>query len=70
MALKKGTKRFKHIVTEEVKYFKNTPDPEFWIKVGTPGSVDWRWIHNATEERFVRKDDPLTEGFTLGRIKI
>ena len=70
MALKKGTKRYKHIVTEEVKYFKNAPDPEMWVKVGTPGSVDWRWIHNATEERFVRKDDDLPEGFTLGRLKI
>ena len=70
MAIARGAKRYKHIVTEEVKYFKNAPDPEMWIKVGTPGSVDWRWIHNATEERFVRKDDELPEGFTLGRLKI
>lgn len=70
MAVKRGTKRYMHRITEEVKYFLNEPDPEKWVKVGTPGSTNWRWIHNATEERFVRRDEPLPEGFTLGRLKI
>ena len=70
MALSRGARRYKHKVTEEVKYFKNAPDPEMWDKVGTVGSKDWRWIHNATEERFVKKTDVIPNGFTLGRLKI
>ena len=37
-ALPKGTKRYKHRVTEEIRYFKNAPNLEKWVKVGTPGS--------------------------------
>ena len=70
MAIGKGSKRYQHKVTEEIKYFKNEPNLDVWIKVGTPGSVNWKWIHNATEERYVRKEEPLPEGFALGRIKI
>jgi hypothetical protein len=70
MAITRGAKRYQHKVTEEIKYFRNEPDLEMWNKVGTPGSKDWRWIHNANEERFVRKSDPVPEGFTLGRLKI
>ena len=40
-----------------------------WSKVGTPGSKNWCWITNLTEERFVKKTDPIPAGFTLGRLK-
>ena len=69
MAIQKGTKRYQHTITGEVRYFKNHPDPEMWMKVGTPGSKNWRWIHNTIEERFVHKEEPIPEGFQLGRIK-
>ena len=69
MAVPKGTKRYRHRVTEEVRYFRNPPSPEVWDKAGTPGSKNWRWIHNATEERYVRRDDMVPEGFSLGRLK-
>ena len=70
MAIGKGSKRYQHKVTEDVKYFKNEPDLNMWIKVGTPGSVNWKWINNTVEERYVKKDVELPEGFSLGRIKI
>jgi hypothetical protein len=69
MAMPKGTKRFRHKITEEVRYFKNPPNPEHWDKVGTVGSKNWCWIHNATEERYVRKSDPIPEGYSLGRLR-
>ena len=69
MAIGKGSKRYQHKVTEEVKYFKNEPDLNMWNKVGTPGSVNWKWINNTVEERYVKKDVELPEGFSLGRIK-
>ena len=69
MAVAKGTKRYQHSVTGEVRYFKSTPNPELWMKVGTAGSKNWRWINNTVEEKFVRKDEPIPEGFELGRIK-
>ena len=69
MAVPKGTKRYRHRVTEEVRYFRNPPNPEVWDKAGTAGSKNWRWIHNATEEQYVKKDAPLPEGYSLGRLR-
>ena len=69
MAVQKGTKRYQHNITGEVKYFKSPPPITSWSKVGTPGSKNWRWIHNSTEEKFVLKSDPIPEGFQLGRIR-
>ena len=69
MALPKGTKRFQHNETGEVRYFRNPPNSKFWTKVGTPGSKDWRWVHNVLEERFIHREEPIPEGFTLGRLK-
>ena len=68
MALQRGTKRYQHEETGEVRYFK-TPPSSLWFKVGTKGSKDWRWINNTVEERFVLKTEPIPEGFQLGRIK-
>ena len=70
MPVPKGTKRFQHNITCEVRYFRNPPNLESWSKVGTPGSKNWCWIHNSTEERFVRRDEPIPEGFQLGRVKV
>lgn len=69
MALPKGTKRYKHKETGEVRYFRNPPNLEKWDKVGTPGSKNWKWISNSTEERYVDSDTIIPEGFVLGRIK-
>ena len=69
MALPKGTKRYQHKETGEVRYFRNPPNLQFWCKIGTPGSKNWCWINNSTEERFVKKSEPIPSGFTLGRIK-
>ena len=69
MAVPKGTKRYQHNITGEVRYFRNPPNLESWTKVGTPGSKNWRWINNGVEERFVRKDEELPAGYTLGRVK-
>ena len=69
MAVPKGTKRYQHKVTEEVRYFRNPPNMDFWNKVGTPGSKNWKWIHNATEERYVRRDEVVPEGYLLGRLR-
>ena len=69
MALPKGTKRFKHKITGEVRYFKNPPNLEKWDKIGTPGSKNCRWINNTIEERFVHGEEPIPEGFQLGRVR-
>ena len=69
MAIAKGTKRYQHNVTKEVRYFKNPPNLEAWSKVGTAGSKNWCWINNTVEEKFVKKSDPIPEGFSLGRVK-
>lgn len=69
MPLQKGTRRYKHNVTGEVRYFKSDPNPENWTKIGTPGSRNWKWIHNAIEERFIHQTEPIPEGFVPGRIK-
>ena len=69
MALPKGTKRYKHKMTGEIRYFKNPPNLERWDKIGTPGSKNWRWINNTIEERFVHKEEPIPEGFQLGRVR-
>ena len=61
MPVPKGTKRFQHNVTGEVRYFRNPPNLESWSKVGTPGSKDWCWINNSTEERFVKRGEPLPD---------
>lgn len=69
MALPRGTKRYKHIITGEVRYFRNAPAADKWVKVGTPGSKNWRWIHNDVEEKYVDCVKSLPEGYTLGRLK-
>ena len=69
MALPKGVKRYQHVDTGEVRYFRNAPDVSRWNKVGTPGSKDWRWINNSTEERYVKSAEMIPEGFVLGRLK-
>ena len=69
MAVPKGTKRYQHKVTEEVRYFRNPPNMDLWNKVGTPGSKNWKWIHNAIEERYVRRDEVIPEGYLLGRLR-
>ena len=69
MALPKGTKRYQHNVTGEIRYFKNPPKAESWTKVGTPGSKNWRWINNTLEERYVHTNEPIPEGFSLGRVR-
>jgi hypothetical protein len=70
MALPKGTKRYQHKVTEEIRYFRNPPNLENWIKVGTPGSKNWKWVHNATEERYIQSNVEMPAGFSLGRLRI
>jgi hypothetical protein len=69
MAILKGTKRYQHNVTGQVKYFKNPPNLEAWSKVGTPGSKNWCWINNTVEEKFVKKSEPIPDGYSLGRVK-
>ena len=69
MAVPKGTKRYQHIVTGEVRYFKNPPSLDSWSKVGTPGSKNWRWINNGVIEKFVHKEEAIPSGFSLGRVK-
>jgi len=70
MAVPKGTTRWQHNITKEVRYFRNPPNKDAWTKVGTPGSKNWRWINNNNEERFVHMDTPIPEGFILGRVKL
>lgn len=64
-----GTKRYKHNETGEVRYFRNAPNLSYWSKIGTPGSKNWKWIHNTLEERFISPKDVIPEGFIPGRIK-
>ena len=68
MPLPKGTKRYKHNLTGEVRYFKNPPNLEKWSKIGTPGSKNWKWINNTVEEKFIGPEDNIPVGFILGRI--
>lgn len=69
MAIPKGTKRYQHNETKEVRYFRNPPNLKLWTKVGTPGSKNWRWINNSTEEKYIPETDIIPEGYVLGRIK-
>ena len=69
MALQKGTRRYRHNETGEIKYFKNQPNQEHWTKVGTPGSKAWRWVNNSLNEKFIGPSDIIPEGYILGRIK-
>ena len=69
MAIPKGTKRYQHNVTKEIRYFRNAPNLKHWTKVGTPGSKNWRWINNNTNEKYIGKEDPIPEGYSLGRLK-
>ena len=68
MPLPKGTKRYKHNLTGEVRYFKNPPNLERWSKIGTAGSKNWKWINNTVEEKFIGPDDNIPVGFIPGRI--
>lgn len=70
MALPRGTKRYIHTVTREVRYFRNPPNPDLWTKVGTPGSKNWKWIHNTLEEKFISPSDSIPEGYVPGRLKV
>ena len=69
MAVPKGTKRYQHNITGEVRYFRNAPNLSSWSKVGTPGSKNWMWINNGVEEKFVKKEESIPPGFTHGRVK-
>ena len=69
MALPKGTRRYQHNQTGEVRYFRNPPNLGSWSKIGTAGSKNWRWITNLSEERFIGPDDLVPAGFTPGRLK-
>ena len=69
MALPKGTKRYQHNQTGEIRYFRNSPNPQLWSKIGTPGSKNWKWIHNTIEEKFIGPEDIIPEGYIPGRIK-
>ncbi len=69
MAIPKGTKRYQNNETQEVRYFRNPPNLKLWTKVGTPGSKNWRWINNSSEEKYIPETDVIPEGFILGRIK-
>ena len=69
MALPKGTKRYQHKITGEVKYFRNPPNKEMWNKVGTEGSKQWRWVTNGVEERYISSATTIPEGYTIGRLK-
>lgn len=70
MALPRGTKRYQHIETGEVRYFRNPPNLSMWTKIGTVGSKNWRWINNSQEEKFISPSDIIPEGYILGRIKV
>lgn len=69
MALAKGTKRYKHNITGEIRYFRNSPNQELWTKIGTPGSKNWRWITNGVFEKYIGPEESLPTGYSLGRIK-
>lgn len=40
-----------------------------WTKIGTPGSKNYRWINNTTSEKYIKKDETIPEGYSLGRLK-
>ena len=69
MAIPKGTKRYQHIETGEVRYFRNAPNLSFWTKVGTPGSKNWRWINNGSDEKYISNTEVIPEGYSLGRFR-
>lgn len=69
MSLPKGTKRYQHVTTKEIRYFRNAPNPEVWNKVGTPGSKLWKWITNGSNEQYISSATPIPEGYTCGRLK-
>ena len=69
MAIPKGTKRYQHIETGEVRYFRNAPNLSFWTKVGTPGSKNWRWINNGSDEKYIPNTEVIPEGYSLGRFR-
>lgn len=69
MAIPKGTKRYQHKVTGEIRYFRNTPNKEMWEKIGTPGSKQWKWITNQAEEKYIGPTDVIPEGYFCGRLK-
>lgn len=69
MAIPKGTKRYQHNTTGEVRYFRNAPNLKHWTKVGTPGSKNYRWVNNNVDEKYIKKLDNIPEGYVLGRLK-
>ena len=69
MALPKGTKRYRHGETGEIRYCRNPPNLSKWEKVGTPGSKNWRWVNNSLEEKYISNKSDIPEGSNLGRIK-
>ena len=69
MALPKGTKRYQHKTTGEIRYFRNPPNPSVWAKVGTPGSKNWRWVNNGVYEEYISSKDDIPEGYALGRLR-
>jgi hypothetical protein len=69
MALAKNTRRYQHKETNEIKYFKDAPPNDSWIKIGTPGSKKWRWINNGIVEEYISGTDKIPSGFTLGRLR-
>jgi len=69
MPLPKGTRRYQHNETGEIRYFRNPPNLSFWSKIGTPGSKAWKWVNNNTEEKFIGPNEVIPEGFVPGRIK-
>ena len=69
MAIPKGTKRYQHNVSGEIRYFRNPPNLKLWSKVGTPGSKNWRWINDGESEKYISKTEVIPEGFVLGRKK-
>lgn len=69
MALAKGTRRYQNRMTQEIRYFKNEPDPVKWSKIGTTGSKKWKWITNGLTEEYIGPQDPIPGGFYPGRKK-
>ena len=69
MAIPKGTKRYQHNTTGEVRYFRNAPNLQLWSKVGTPGSKNWRWVNNGEDEKYISNAELIPEGYSLGRFR-
>ena len=69
MAIPKGTKRYQHNSTGEVRYFRNAPNLQLWTKVGTPGSKNWRRINNGADEKYISNAEVIPEGYSLGRFR-